>query len=348
MKGDSPFVGTARVIRTRGLHPTSKLILATLTDAQVQSEKGGIVQYPEWSMAQIADQIGRSVTAVQRHLRVLTARGWVIRIRRPGLSYVFIPRVNQQNLPMQPSIPEQPSLPSLALKPREPHAVRGAHGRFTATPEADVTAEKFSTGPVVLTGPPARETELLNSGGPVVLTGQSGRCDRTSEPPDISSVRTDQTKKEESARADARSSLFEAVENSPDRTPAKPDSPATEPLRMIGIPMTKEQRDATARQPADDNNYQVIFTLALGIGRDPNEARKYFMGSIDEEGDLLEAVKRACAITHMRYDLSTKHGEGVVHAACKIAWAKLVREGVLREKPIELNKTRRRSRDQRR
>jgi hypothetical protein len=98
-------------------------------------------------------------------------------------------------------------------------------------------------------------------------------------------------------------------------------------LPLIGVPMTKEQRAAARREPADDSNYAVLLALALHLGRTPSEARKWLAVPVASEADLREATATAAARSGMRYDLTGPTGEGVVHAACFVAWKVLCREG---------------------
>lgn len=336
MSGDTGFEMTARVQRVR-LEPIAKAILGRLTDAVIVDKASGRVTYPDWSIAEIAERTGYSISTVQRRLKMLELLKLVRRLVRTGRSYVFQPLVNQlplslaeaeQQAPLLPDTRARAGVTELQAHPASTWSKRGAQGRFVPVEDFHSfgqpdrsSVEILTDRSVSLTDPPG----LNFGGGSVSVTdhiGQPDRSDRSARPildGTIGSTNNKQQIRTESAAAAAAG------------------------LPLMGIPLTPEQRQALSRAPADDSNFAVLKALALCLGRDPLEARKYALVAIESEGDLREATKTAAAQSPgIRYDLTTKDGEGVLHLAVKVAWAILRREGVVREKPLEMPSARRR------
>ena len=322
MSGDSgsSFENTARVVRAR-LDPESKVILARLTDSTTVS-KGGTVTYPDLSMRELAELTGYSVSTVQRRLKLLARAKLVRRFVRPGKSYVWQPLVSQLPLALSDAAQQPPLLDvgavgavQLEAHPASQWATRGTQGRFTpvtSMTEISATIGQPDRSPVenltdrsVSVTDRTRDIEGVRSVSVTDVIGQRDRCDRSARPivpARIKEVRTDKTRQESAA-------------------------PIGAGLPLAGIAMTAEQRHAAAREPTADGNYTNLLALALYLGRDPVEARKVLAVPIAEEADLREATKTAAAQSAMRYDLHGPTGEGIVRAACFVAWKILCREG---------------------
>lgn len=310
MSGESgsPFENTARVLRARGLDRVEAAVLARLTDAV--TVKSGVVSLPEFTLKELCARTDYGLSSVQRALKRLEEKKLVVRFARPGRPYVFRPLVNQLALSLAAAA-QQPRLPELQA-PEAPlddgagaQPVRGAKGRF-------IPAQEISTTPVQSTGPLWKTEEPDD----VALRGNPGTLYRTPRyfVPDTpvqstgpgrrsKEVQITDQKKNESAAAGAAG------------------------LPLAGLAMTPEQRKSRSRDVSGDGNYGVLLALALHLGRTPLEARRYLAVPIASEADLREATKNAAAQSTMRYDLHGATGEGVVHAACFVAWKILCREG---------------------
>ena len=329
MSGGSPFENTARVVRAR-LNRVERLVLETLTDDVRVGKDGAVLSWPTLSLTELCARTDYGVSSVQRALKRLEEKRLVRRFVRPGRTYLFQPLVSQLSLSLADAA-QQAALPGVAREQPPPAATeleahpasqwsrRGTQGRFV--PVGVGAGDFHSFGTLYRSSPDelplgdarADETGSVQSTDPI---GTFYRSDRYKVPILGGALKEVQTQTQTES----------AAHGAADPPRDAPRSPATD-LPMWGVPMTAEQREAARRDPAGDGNYAVLLALALHLGRTPGEARKHLAVPITTEGDLRDATKSAAARSGLRYDLTGPTGEGVIHAACFIAWKILCREG---------------------